>query len=482
MSYMKVICAALLLIAWAVLSPQIVLAQRIDPKTYIPKETEILKHKKPYDDPRPVLKTFGPKQLLPKALYEKISYDPKVMKKAWSDVVGFKAPDVVGKIAPDIKPGKYTYKDVQQNPGFKQLMWPDMYNRIKPGGSPHVGNIPEFEIIPTQQYYWALPIAEATKKNLGKTKLTDKGYIIDSTYEAGYPFPKPEGPHKAWQIMYNFEKRYIDFGNDFYQWSISGGFTKNLVLDTEQTADLTSARMGSRVVEPIRWFDKRAELQREHRAFAVHYITPRDVSGTIWTGVYYGVPEKPDLLMIYIAALRRARKLSSSDTQDAMNGSDATYDDVDMFLQKLSPTVFPYKIEVIDEREFLVPATTEDGSLYMTRKTGELRNVRMERRPVYVLKLTQLDKTYIYSYRVFYVDKETFNMLHTENYDQRGRLYRTWDVTWGWFPEMGAFAWSGGINLLRDHVDLHSTAIMAFELPAFYTRKDVSMEGKVGAK
>ena len=56
--------------------------------------------------------------------------------------MGFRAPDLVGKIAPEIKPGKYTYKDVQNNPGFKQLMWPDLYKRIKPGGPPMPGASP----------------------------------------------------------------------------------------------------------------------------------------------------------------------------------------------------------------------------------------------------------------------------------------------------------------------------------------------------
>jgi hypothetical protein len=98
-------------------------------------------------------------------------------------------------------------------------MWPDLYKRIKPGGPPHAGNIPEFEIIPTRQFYWGLPIAEATKQNEGKTKLDKDGYLIPETWIAGYPFPKPSGPFKAQQIMFNIEKRYLSWGLDFISWS-----------------------------------------------------------------------------------------------------------------------------------------------------------------------------------------------------------------------------------------------------------------------
>jgi len=92
--------------------PLPVSAQIPDPKTYIPSTSEIEKHKKPFDDPRPYLKEFGPKQVLPKDLYAKLSFDEEKMRSLWSEIVGFRAPDVVGKIAPEIKPGKYRFRKI----------------------------------------------------------------------------------------------------------------------------------------------------------------------------------------------------------------------------------------------------------------------------------------------------------------------------------------------------------------------------------
>ena len=39
-------------------------------------------------------------------------------------------------------------------------------------------------------------------------------------------------------------------------------------------------------------------------------------------------------------------------------------------------------------------------------------NFEWERRPIYVVELTELDKSYVYSKRVLYIDKETFH-AHT---------------------------------------------------------------------
>jgi len=123
-----------------------------------------------------------------------------------------------------------------------------------------------------------------------------------------------------------------------------------------------------------------------------------------------------------------------------------------------------------------VPAATADGAEYISSKGKEFRNVRMERRPLYVVKLTQQDPNYVYGHRIFYIDAETFNFLHIENYNRKGKLYRTWDGNYGWFPEMGMFSWCGSLILMRDHIDLHSGVQQPYQLPAAWGREDMSMK------
>jgi hypothetical protein len=452
-----------------------------DPRTYVPTFMDIEKAKKFYEDPRSVY--AGPlsiKNRLPKELYEKLVFPIEEMKKEWAEVVGFKAPDVVGKKAPEIKPGKYTYKDLEKYPAFKELFWPGMYKRIKAGGPPHAGNIPEFEIVPTIQYYHSLPVSRYTKENASKIKTDGKGYLV-SPWEGGYPFPRPSGPNKAIQIMYNIEKRYFSWDGSFLYFSRIDGFRKDLSRDYSGSCIVRHLKLGGRLaLEPYGWIDERARLRGELKTFAMDYASPRDAIGTAMSALYYLDPNKADLLMVYVPQLRRIRMLTSSDSQDPVQGQDQIYDDNEGFLQKISPTRFPYKWEVLEETEYLAPVF--DGTEYITKKGLEVHNLKFMRRPIYVIQGTQLDTNYVYSKRIFYVDKELFMFYDIANYDQKGRLYRTFEGGFKFEQDMGVIHMGGVTAIMKDHVDVHSGIALTYQIPAFWKRKDVSLEQYLGAK
>ncbi len=456
------------------------------PETYIPTWSELEKHKKTYDDSRPALKDWGFKNMIPKEYYDKITFDQEKMKSLWAEIVGFKAPDVVGKVHSEIKPGKYTYKDVQANPAFKTLMYPDLYNRIGPGGLPYqfAGRMPEFEIIPTRQYYFPLPIAEMTKKNMSKVKLDANGYLIQSTWEGGYPFPKPSGPFKAQQVMYNLEKNYMSFGMNHYMTCRLIGYNGSMKIDFDGKLVIKHMRLTGRAVEePFGYYDTRAKQLREMDQILMTFEAPRDQAGQAVQMTKYSDNEKPDQNLVYIPAFRRIRKMSGTDTQDAIGGQDIIYDDTNGWAQKLTPNRYPYKFEILEEREYLTVAPTVDGAEWISSKNSEFKNIRLERRPLYVVRLTQLDKNYVYSKRLIYLDKETFYLHHIENYDQKGRLYRTAAFPGAWIPEAGAtviglFAPA----LARDHVDTHSTIELQYIFPAVYNRDDLKIAGGQGQK
>jgi len=349
---------------------------------------EFGEHKKAFDDPRPYLTTLTYKKALPTDLYDKLTYDVEEMKKLWAELVGFRAPDVVGKIAPEIKPGTYSYRDKEKYPGIKELMIPLHYEVFfKPGGPPFAGNFPEIKIVPTRQYYWNLPSAKATKKYMGRSQLDDQGIIKEETYVAGVPFPRPSGKFKANHILYNLIKTPFYWDNT-YSCSVNKGFTRTLRIDQDMLTESMSIRLKGRVeMEPYGWYDKRAKKLGEVKGFNFIYLAPRDMYGNIMSCVTYLDPDRYDLMMVYVNVLRRVRVLSATDIQDAIGGADYIYADKDGFGGKLSATIFPYKCEVIAEREYLVPSHTLDGSEYMSSKGYEMRNYEWERRPMYVSTL-----------------------------------------------------------------------------------------------
>jgi hypothetical protein len=335
--------------------------------------------------------------------------------------------------------------------------------------------------VPTAQYYHSLPVARVTRENSSKIKSDGKGYLVPSTWEGGFPFPKPQGQFKALQVMYNVEKRYFGWDSGFFLFQRVDGYRKNLSQDYDGAIQVKSLKLSGRsVLEPYGCLDDRAEKRGEVKTYVMDFLRPRDSAGTAMSALYYTDPTKPDLLMVYVPSLRRIRMLTSSDTQDPIQGQDLIYDDNDGFLQKLSPTRYPYQWKVIEETEYLAPVF--DGKEYVTKKGVEFHNVKFMRRPIYVIEGKQLDKNYVYSKRVFYVDRETFMFYAVLNYDQKGRLYRTFEAGFTFEPEMGVFHNGGASTLLKDHIDTHSCILHSYQVPAFWKRKDVSLDQYLGAK
>ncbi|MCP4683175.1 MAG: DUF1329 domain-containing protein, partial [Desulfobacterales bacterium] len=200
-------------------------------ESYLPKVDDVTKAKAVVDDNTDLVETFHPRDILPPEVWNMMNFDQDKMKQLWAELVGFKAPDLVGKIAPEIQPGKYTYKDVEKSPGLQKLFPPVVLNTVKAGGPPHAGNIMDFEIEPTRQFFMALPAAEITKKNLGKTRLDKDGYIISGTWEGGIPFPKPSGKFKIRQIYYNYEKNCKNYDETYLLTGAGVSCDKNLKKD-----------------------------------------------------------------------------------------------------------------------------------------------------------------------------------------------------------------------------------------------------------
>ena len=86
----------------------------------------------------------------------------------------------------------------------------------------------------------------------------------------------------------------------------------------------------------------------------------------------------------------------------------------------------------------------------------------MERRPLYIVQLEELDENYVYSKRILEFDQEMFVSYHAEMYDQKGRLWRAYNILYGHTPEIGIFWWLAASYF--DHIDVHSTLEQDFTI------------------
>jgi len=453
---------------------------------YLAPIKDITEVKDVIDDPAPFYTDSQYyKIFIPDEVWDQVTYDVEESKAAWEKAIGFRAKDVVGKIAPEIKPGKYTLADKEKYP-FKELMIPYHYKRFNTPGTEglpnHIGYFTEFEVIETQQLWHALPVANATIENMGKTQLDEKGYIKHETFVSGYPFPRPSGENKGWQIVYNYIKRRKDHESNA-NYDLTIGVNRNYNIDHRGTAHYYWLRTEGRVMAPpLGWFDERARKQGEELVQMYTIFSPRDLYGNVYFITYYIDPLKDVNFLAYVNFLRRVRKLSSTDSQDQAVGQDLAFDDADGLSQPLRPDRYPYEVTVIDEREFLVPAYTFDASDYLDSKDGwKWKGLKFERRPMWVVEMKQLDKNYLYSKRVGYFDKETLLFHLWEMYDQKGRYYRMFDIQWGMVKPMGYYNTIHVNNC--DWIDTHSTWTFSPAYPALWlSRKEMSLRSMMKQK
>ncbi len=439
---------------------------------------EILKIRKTTDDPTPIYKEVNYlKDWVTQETWDKITSDPKEAGESWEKMLGFKAPDVTGTIAQEIKPGKYTLADKERLP-FKELMVPGLYARFnEPGaqGENIGGNFTEFEVIPTRQYYGNLALSRDTMKNEGKAQLDEQGYADELTFEPGVPFPKPSGPHAGWQVIHNFTVGGYSI-EDIVGVMYDVGIDKSFKKDRGGLYKYYIMKMARRsIMEPLgRWYDARTERLQESMAGLSVMYAPRDLYGNAYIDYSYDAPDKPNRRMLYTPLLRRIRLMTSSDSQDQAVGMDYAGDDDAMLAQDLRPDKYPYEVKILEEREFLFPTYTIDGETWIDSKNKFLwRDLKMERRPCYVIEMKQLDSNYIYSKRVYWVDKENFIILMGEMYDQKGRLWRSQNSHYSFNRDIGIFGWFQ--TWAWDHIDVHTSFITAYEFPGEnMNRKEIS--------
>ena len=453
---------------------------------YLAPIKDILAVKDVIDDPAPFYtKCNYFKQFIPDEAWKQLVHDPEESRAAWEKAVGLRAKDLVGKIAPEIKPGKYTLADKEKYP-FKELMTPYHYKRFNTPGTEglpnHIGMFTEFEVVPTHQLWYAKPLAEATIKNMGKTQLDEQGYIKPETFVSGFPFPRPSGDHVPMQLLYNWQKRFKDHENTL-NYDLTIGVNSRGKIDHRGTAHYMVLRLEGRVLlPPYGWYDERARKHGEEQVRLFTIFSPRDLYGNIYHIISYTDPKKDRNFLAYVNFLRRIRKLSSTDTQDQAVGQDISFDDAEGFSQALRPDRYPYKCRVIEEREFLMPSYSFDASDYLDSNDGwKWKGLKFERRPMWVIEMKQLDKNYLYSKRVGYFDKETLLPQLWELYDQKGRYYRTIDREWGMVVPMGYI--NSVHNNNCDWIDTHCTWTFGPSYPATWlSRQDMSLKSMMRQK
>jgi len=130
-----------------------------------------------------------------------------------------------------------------------------------------------------------------------------------------------------------------------------------------------------------------------------------------WT---YEDMERDQDTWLWIPSLKKTRKISASEADDAFMGSDLTVEEVST--RRLEDETY----KLLGEKIF-------DG--YTLEHTGEFK---FKGKPCFVIECIPNKPHWYYAKRIVWIDKETGGNIFEEYYDKNGKMFKTIFREWAW--------------------------------------------------
>jgi hypothetical protein len=317
---------------------------------------------------------------------------------------------------------------------------------------------------------------EATEKYGAQTtvELTSAGHYIMHNYQGGTPFPNPQEPNKGWKILANVfwayvPALYVNTPNNYGTvWSIDrfGNIApSSLDVVYRWSSYITDAGFPKEeTYAPGTWYTEYGMQE-----------TPEQARYTAALSLFYKDQEKnpfPDTY-VFVPALRRSLRLSTSSRCSPVFGFDWSYDDAKTNGFNGSTSI--YTGDYLGDRKILTLASfNTDGSTFpdgYVMPLGfpkpswgkwETRNMAIDD----VHRIPNEAAGYCYSSRIIYADKEHWNGDWVDLFDTNRKLWKSIayfnDV--GEVPGIGS-SWDGVSSMAWDLQNQHATVWSGFGNP-----------------
>lgn len=318
---------------------------------------------------------------------------------------------------------------------FKDVVPAGVYKLLKDG-------LLEIKVGPTTQFELSKAYIEATRKNLGKTKLGPKNGDIEG-YVAGRPFPEEpdaKDPRAGEKLAWNY-KYGVNWGDGaaispFY-WkyrNMQSGQVEKTIKFNFHFLNFKHRVKDAPVPEVT---PNPSEL---FRAIYVKALDPQDLKNTQLLIQRYEDDQKLDDAYLYLGFQRRVRRLATGQTTDAFLGSDLMIEDFEGYNGRISDMKWTYKgtknviLPMWNHNELKLAAdmpAESDGYKYVNfgGQGGCFHEGTWQLRKVYVLEAAPVNANHPVSKRVFYMDAQLGNLNGAnEIYDRKGELWKVFMV------------------------------------------------------
>ncbi len=259
--------------------------------------------------------------------------------------------------------------------------------------------------------------AERTRRNATYAKTSADGWKLEQAYGGGLPFPIPKNGFEA---MWNYKIHYQ-------------GTARRLQISA------LLPEKGGGYVENKQWFydwypflnpkvNSPKEVNNVESKQIYEVLTPPSRAGEVY--LIHTFHDAPADAWIYFPGQRRVRRAPTFAYDNPIAGFDNLYfvDQINMFIGAMDR----YDFKLIGKKEMYVPYNSYrqiDKSIKFKDYLGPdyvKRDVmRYELHRVWVVEATvKPDKRHSFAKRVFYIDEDSWALLHVDMYDAKGNLWR----------------------------------------------------------
>jgi len=258
---------------------------------------------------------------------------------------------------------------------------------------------------------------EATKKYIGKVTCDSEWPYILHNYVAGCPFPRPgNDPIK---IAWNRDRGVYE--SDDYQYA-SVVFNVYDQKGRGRTVGCDYNRLYWAYRTDI---DPKPELPGNkagiYRTTALRVYWPFDIAGLNMVVIKYKDTTKEEDLYLYVPTMRRVRRLSAGQRCDSLAGTDAAWDDCDVYDGEVRQNDYKY-IGIQDKLvwynvEYPYPETADWEGAYFC-------GLPLQKLPMIIMEANSNISNFCYSKRIWWIDPISSRHYNSTLYDRKGRLWK----------------------------------------------------------
>jgi len=289
-----------------------------------------------------------------------------------------------------------------------------IYKEPQKWGAPPEGFY--FTIVPYRTIQETKGFIEATEKYNSQVKVDENGIITNLAEIAGRPFLEPK---TGLEIMWNFE---LNNHGDTYNYR---KYTPNInpKTRTERMADQEYWEfyfINRTELDPKPALPAKQNKKAFRRGMFMSMFLPAEFLNTRMYTLRPIDQTKQDVTYLWYNQFRRIRRLSTNQRTDSIDGSDLIYDDEYLWDGQVTRNNYTFKGKkdlLCSRNESLVGTTRTAGQ-------GMLNGHKFERCNLLVVDAINKDPNYIYSKRVLYLDPETYLVMWTDIYDEKGRYWK----------------------------------------------------------